>query len=239
MIFAPSTLDKVLDGSKTETRRLVRRDKAPCEVGRVYSIQPGRGKKAVGQFYVKGVHKERLNEITEDGARREGFPDREAFLREFARLNRGQLANPEVWVITFARFPFDANEVRQAAFPIQELVMKWAAGESTMQMRAEFVKAMSAMLAGWFTDVGGKNFVEVRMGHPSIGDFTLTMQRTMPDAKTPVQVLDGLKGRFKEFDPATVRLCADNLEYPPDEEIILARANFLRRLATALEEVRA
>lgn len=102
MIFSSSTIGKVLDGSKRETRRLIRRDKPPVEAGRVYAIQPGRGKEAVGQFYVKGVHKERLLDITEDGARREGFPDREAFLREFARLNPGELANPEVWVIEFS-----------------------------------------------------------------------------------------------------------------------------------------
>lgn len=101
MIFAPSTIDNVLNGSKTETRRLVRNYKPPVRVGRAYSIQQGRGKHAVGYFFVKSVRKERLLDITEAGAVKEGFPNREAFLREFARLNRGQLANPEVWVIEF------------------------------------------------------------------------------------------------------------------------------------------
>jgi hypothetical protein len=248
MIFAPSTVEKVLDGSKTETRRLVRpgRDKAPCEVGRVYAIQPGRGKAAIGQFYVKGVRKERLLDITDPGARREGFADREAFLREFVRLNRMAQetvqgdevflsANPEVWVIEFARFPFDPNEVQQAAFPIQEMVMKWAAGETTMEMRADFVKGMAAMMAGWFVDVGGKNFVEIRMFDPRIGQFNFLMQRTAPDAKTPVQVLDEFKARFKEFDAATVRECADFYGAYPSTH---PKAIFLRRLAKALDEAR-
>ena len=66
------------------------------------------------------------------------------------------------------------------------------------------------------------------------------MQRAMPDAKTPVQVLDEFKARFKEFDPDIVRICAKTMTQYPDtpEPIRLARHNFLQRLATAIEATR-
>ena len=93
MIFG-HTLEKVLSGEKTQTRRLVgpeerlylsvenlaviqwRKSKwtdyVKWEVGRTYAVQPGRGKPAVGRILLKNIWQEQLRDITEEGAIAEG-----------------------------------------------------------------------------------------------------------------------------------------------------------------------
>lgn len=70
MIFGPKMLPKVLDGTKTQTRRRSSRYRA----GHDYAIQPGRGKRAVGRLRVLAVRRERICDISEDDAIAEGFP---------------------------------------------------------------------------------------------------------------------------------------------------------------------
>jgi hypothetical protein len=54
MIFQ-YTLDQVLDGRKTQTRRLVTAGRpSRWRVGRTYAVQPGRTKKAVARIEVTG-----------------------------------------------------------------------------------------------------------------------------------------------------------------------------------------
>lgn len=42
-------------------------------VGKSYAVQPGRGKKAVARITLTSIHLERLQDITEEDARAEGF----------------------------------------------------------------------------------------------------------------------------------------------------------------------
>jgi len=101
MIFH-STLEMILAGKKTQTRRLVQegehcldgrsvsktwmhrvlgttqhRSWVPYRpkwvVGHTYAIQPGRGKKAVGQIRLIAIRRERLREITAEDAMAEGI----------------------------------------------------------------------------------------------------------------------------------------------------------------------
>ena len=90
MIFH-GTWQMVLDGTKTQTRRLVKEgerfvpggcsfddavmrpgkgfaDILKWEVGRTYAIQPGRGKKAVGCFLLVSLRREPLRSISFDDA---------------------------------------------------------------------------------------------------------------------------------------------------------------------------
>lgn len=94
MNFKPELAAKVLDGSKTVTRRPVKDLEKPCRyrVNRSYGVQvpqtdgpgKGRGGKQLGRIAVVSVYRQRLGSIqlVEDGpleARREGF----ATVREF------------------------------------------------------------------------------------------------------------------------------------------------------------
>ena len=121
MIFA-YTWQKVLDGSKTQTRRLVRNgeilDVLPSGnavrsasgrlkwvEGRTYAVQPGRGKRQVARIRINYIYRQRLQEITEDDAKAEGFASRDEFAQAWNNIHREPCTrwedNPLVWVITF------------------------------------------------------------------------------------------------------------------------------------------
>ena len=60
---------QVLDGTKTQTRRL---QAQPPHIGRTYAVQPGCGKPAVGRIRIISIRQERLQEISEDDVLAEG-----------------------------------------------------------------------------------------------------------------------------------------------------------------------
>lgn len=93
MLFKPELCQAILDGTKTQTRRLVKPGEAcrdgmsvaktwthdvlgitghrcwvpyypKWQVGRTYAIQPGRGKKAVGRIRITKIRREELWEIS-------------------------------------------------------------------------------------------------------------------------------------------------------------------------------
>lgn len=108
MIFGSELLPKVLDGSKTMTRRPVESGGIACRYapGRDYAVQPGRGKKAVARIKVTEVRRERWRDITEADAGREGFgrfaPAQSAFLSYVRDLyGPGFDFDAECWVISF------------------------------------------------------------------------------------------------------------------------------------------
>lgn len=86
MIFS-ETWQIVLDGRKTQTRRVASGDKPRWRVGASYAIQPGRGQKAVGRFVVLNVRREKLGAIRDGDVRAEGFADREEFIETWKRLH--------------------------------------------------------------------------------------------------------------------------------------------------------
>lgn len=102
MIFSPDLAAKVLDGSKTQTRR---RDKVDgpfrYKTGRDYAVQERRGGKALGRILVNAVWREYVQDISEEDARAEGFASRNGFLNRWHNMYGG-LANHEVvWCIEF------------------------------------------------------------------------------------------------------------------------------------------
>lgn len=88
MNFLPGHIEKIKQGKKTETRRIVQpyhawgedhraiistnTGKLLYERGKNYSMCPGRGKPKEGMIWLWDIAKEKLQEITEDGALKEG-----------------------------------------------------------------------------------------------------------------------------------------------------------------------
>ena len=116
MIFGPDLIPKVLDGSKTVTRRRSHhRDDRPLRylAGGVYAVQPGRGKPHVGHIEVLSVSVEELGLITQfhyasqrrAEAQEEGFKSLPEFVRYWIKLHGGFNPHELVARIAFRRAP--------------------------------------------------------------------------------------------------------------------------------------
>ena len=102
MIFGPELIGKVLDGSKTVTRRRSSR----CQVGKVYAVQPGRGKRHVGHIEIESVQKQSLSLVTYPGeAHREGFRSRGDFVNYWEKLHGSIQYREQVTRIAFRLAP--------------------------------------------------------------------------------------------------------------------------------------
>lgn len=110
MNFRPEMVEAIRRGQKTETRRVANlnprspwcRERCGVRMGKRYAICPGRGKAAVGYLELTRAPELSLIEnITDLGASREGFDDRDAFLAYFAEMHPHVSVKAEVWVIAF------------------------------------------------------------------------------------------------------------------------------------------
>jgi len=132
MIFQ-HTWQQVMDGSKTMTRRIVKpgewsegeaeeewhvytaTNRPKWEVGRTYSVQPGRGKPAIGRIRVIAIRRERVQDMSlkdcaaELGMYRDAYGGMTGLYSEFMFLWQevhGASSwddNPDVWVLEFQR----------------------------------------------------------------------------------------------------------------------------------------
>ena len=125
MLFKPYLAEAILQGKKTQTRRLptntgtvlfqdriiavYRNRRLRWRVGNTYAIQPGRGKKSIGRFHLLSIHLESLQAITPADVTAEGlaaYPDpTKGFVALWNSINtkpgtRWQ-DNPQVFVLTF------------------------------------------------------------------------------------------------------------------------------------------
>ncbi len=101
MIFRAPLFDLVLEGRKTQTRRVAAYEPCRYVVGRDYAVQPGRGKKAVARIRVLAVRMEAVGAITPADARAEGFDTPQDFRDYWNELHGWYMAERLVWVIDF------------------------------------------------------------------------------------------------------------------------------------------
>lgn len=108
MIFSGGLCEKVLNGSKTQTRRPVKLastsaapDVKPCpyKVGQTYAVQPGRGQHALGRILVKKVDRVAVCVISTTDAIAEGFGSGVEFMDRW-RAMYGDTTG-ECWRIEF------------------------------------------------------------------------------------------------------------------------------------------
>jgi len=102
MNFKPELCAKVLDGTKTVTRRPTN-GKTKCSYQRYldYAVCPGRGKHQVARMVVLDVREELVGAITDAEAVLEGFADRNAFIAYWQKLYRIWDPSLPVWRIEF------------------------------------------------------------------------------------------------------------------------------------------
>jgi hypothetical protein len=112
MMIFQHTLDRVLSGEKTQTRRVVQKGEyilggiVMTEDGRVkyrtgwdYAIQPGRGQRSVARLLVKSIRWEPVAAISEADVKAEGFASRADFLAAWESIHGS--SDQSVWVIEF------------------------------------------------------------------------------------------------------------------------------------------
>jgi hypothetical protein len=116
MIFA-HTLPLLLNGQKTQTRRICKRDevfgdggaiykrlsrstlRALYAVGKTYAVQPGRGQSAVARIRITGIRIEAIKDICDADVLLEGFATYAAFAAVWQKMHGAE--NIPVWVLTF------------------------------------------------------------------------------------------------------------------------------------------
>jgi len=95
-LFKRHLLRKVLERQKTQTRRI---HKHPLKVGSIYGIRTTRFEKSQGHIKITRRFQQRLGDITEEDARKEGFKDIEEFRQQWISI-RGSW-NPDQIVMAY------------------------------------------------------------------------------------------------------------------------------------------
>ncbi|MFN8450600.1 MAG: ASCH domain-containing protein [Anaerolineae bacterium] len=113
------TLDLVLSGAKTQTRRVVAREdtaehgddgaitavktsgRDKYRIGKTYAVQPARGKPAVARIRLLRIERKRASEMSASEARAEGVASRAAFLDMWSSIHGADKLDADVWVLTF------------------------------------------------------------------------------------------------------------------------------------------
>lgn len=114
------TYQAILDGRKTQTRRVRKPSDQPVydddgkieavlvngrekwHVGKTYSVQPGRGKPQIARIRITAIDSENVTDINDAAARAEGSADREDFLRLWVEANGKANAEADAWVLHIA-----------------------------------------------------------------------------------------------------------------------------------------
>jgi len=91
LLFKPEHVQPILDGRKTQTRRLWKRARAKvgsvhqCYTRPAWVSPPG---EPFASIKVTGVRQERLGDIVHHDAKREGYPSINAYIDAFCAINK-------------------------------------------------------------------------------------------------------------------------------------------------------
>ena len=105
IIFRQRFIAPILAGRKTQTRRLWK--KARVRIGGIYEGRTYRAGKPFVRLHVLDVERERLGNISEEDAVREGYETSAEFLKDFFAMHEGKFRpgvdwlDHQVWVMSF------------------------------------------------------------------------------------------------------------------------------------------
>jgi len=129
MFFKDEHIAPILGGRKTQTRRKINRTgKCPYIPGHAYQCRSDY--KAAGVFafiLVKNVRQERLGDITDEDANREGYANRIDYLDAFERIYKSLDLDEIVWVIDFEKVDvtdYLAQEIKKQVESIKKSLDK-------------------------------------------------------------------------------------------------------------------
>jgi ASCH domain-containing protein len=103
IVFQPEHVALILDGQKTQTRRLWARCRV--RVGSVHACVARRFGAPFARVRVLSVRQEPLGAMSDDDAQRCGYQDRAAYHVAFERIYGTPTRDPLVWVVDFEVVP--------------------------------------------------------------------------------------------------------------------------------------
>ena len=96
------TVERVLDGTQTQTRRPIRqRKRYTYTVGTTYAVQAASGKGGGARLEVLHVREQLLGAVTEADARAEGYENLAAFRHAWTEQYGGFNPAEDVWMVEF------------------------------------------------------------------------------------------------------------------------------------------
>lgn len=101
MMFDRLTMEMIVDGRKTVSRRIMRNNKRPAIPNSVHTLKIDRTKDIYGYIYITNVKKEKWSMINEYEAKREGFDNLEQYKQYFYKINGYIGGDDLVWVVNF------------------------------------------------------------------------------------------------------------------------------------------
>jgi len=101
MIFRKEFVKLILEGKKTQSRRKWKRPLV--KEGRIYKARTGYSSDYFAKIQINRVFKQKLGDMSEEDAKKEGCESLEEFKRVWERVT-GEPWNPEeeVWVVEFS-----------------------------------------------------------------------------------------------------------------------------------------
>ena len=106
VIFQPENIQKILEGKKTQTRRL---GKYQLKVGRVYGIKDRWFAKATAYVRITRRFKQRLGDISTEDLQKEGYRNIWEFQAAWIRMHKHW--NPDA-IVTVYEFKLDEGNGR-------------------------------------------------------------------------------------------------------------------------------
>ena len=102
MMFDKFCVDKILEGKKTVTRRLLK-GRQPARVGKIHKLKIDRTKKTYGLILITDCYLEAIKNIDDKEAKKEGFETRKEYLNYFMNINNIDILDDHdlVWRIEF------------------------------------------------------------------------------------------------------------------------------------------
>jgi hypothetical protein len=101
-LFKKLLFDKILAGEKTQTRRPIERKpgRRVCEVGEKVGVRLGYTKPSAF-IIIKRRRRQKLGDITDEEAKKEGFKDLESFRKGWIQIYGNWNPQQVVWVYEF------------------------------------------------------------------------------------------------------------------------------------------
>lgn len=100
MMFDVYTVSQILAGNKDVTRRMAT-SRRPAIPGHIHKLKIDRTDKTYGLILIKSCELEKLSDLTDEEAHREGFNNKQHYLNYFKHLNNNIQDNEFIWRIEF------------------------------------------------------------------------------------------------------------------------------------------